>query len=414
MKAFDRIFIITIMLIIVLSASFNIIIIHYNTSYGSRQYRIEIKRIEALINESKETDIKNIDLSGYDYVKNIEKYNGSRDFYNVNSDYYICEAGGSLYRFDYVADNAGNTGIIIKADIIIAIMAFIVIAVFIFVRQKILLPFSRLADVPYELSKGNLVVPVKESKNRYFGKFLWGVDLLRENMEQQKQRELKLQKDKNTLLLSISHDIKTPLQAIKLYSKAFSKNLYKDSAKQQEIAEKINKKVCEIEEFVSQIVKASSEEYLSLSVNTGEFFLSSLVNKISGYYNEKLELVNINFKIGKYSDCLIYGDIERAVEVLQNIMENAVKYGDGNSIDINIYEEEGCILVQIRNTGNALPEAELPHIFDSFWRGSNTGSNKGNGLGLYICRQLMHKMNGEIFAEIKGRDMAFTTVFQKV
>lgn len=414
MKAFDRIFIITIMLIIVLSASFNIIIIHYNTSYGSRQYRVEIKRVEALINQNKETDIKNIDLSGYDYVKNIEKYNGSRDFYNVNSDYYICEAGGSLYRFDYVADNAGNTGVIIKADIIIAIMAFIVIAVFIFVRQKILLPFSQLSDVPYELSKGNLVVPVKESKNRYFGKFLWGVDLLRENMEQQKQWELKLQKDKNTLLLSISHDIKTPLQAIKLYSKAFSRNLYNDSAKQQEIAEKINKKVCEIEEFVSQIVKASSEEYLSLSVNTGEFFLSVLINKIAGYYNEKLGLVNINFKIGKYSDCLIYGDIERSVEVLQNIMENAVKYGDGNSININIYEEEGCILVQIINTGNALPEAELPHIFDSFWRGSNTGSNKGNGLGLYICRQLMHKMNGEIFAEIKGRDMAFTTVFQKV
>lgn len=414
MKAFDRIFIITIMLIIVLSASFNIIIIHYNTSYGSRQYRVEIKRVEALINQNKETDIKNIDLSGYDYVKNIEKYNGSRDFYNVNSDYYICEAGGSLYRFDYVADNAGNTGVIIKADIIIAIMAFIVIAVFIFVRQKILLPFSQLSDAPYELSKGNLVVPVKESKNRYFGKFLWGVDLLRENMEQQKQRELKLQKDKNTLLLSISHDIKTPLQAIKLYSKAFSRNLYNDSAKQQEIAEKINKKVCEIEEFVSQIVKASSEEYLSLSVNTGEFFLSVLINKIAGYYNEKLGLVNINFKIGKYSDCLIYGDIERSVEVLQNIMENAVKYGDGNSISINICEEEGCILVQIINTGNALPEAELPHIFDSFWRGSNTGSNKGNGLGLYICRQLMHKMNGEIFAEIKGRDMAFTTVFQKV
>ncbi len=414
MKAFDRIFIITIMLIIVLSASFNIIIIYYNTSYGSRQYRVEIKRVEALINENKETDIKNIDLSGYDYVKNIEKYNGSRDFYNVNSDYYICEAGGSLYRFDYVADNAGNTGVIIKADIIIAIMAFIVIAVFIFVRQKILLPFSQLSDVPYELSKGNLVVAVKESKNRYFGKFLWGVDLLRENMEQHKQRELKLQKDKNTLLLSISHDIKTPLQAIKLYSKAFSRNLYNDSAKQQEIAEKINKKVCEIEEFVSQIVKASSEEYLSLSVNTGEFFLSVLINKIAGYYNEKLGLVNINFKIGKYSDCLIYGDIERSVEVLQNIMENAVKYGDGNSISINICEEEGCILVQIINTGNALPEAELPHIFDSFWRGSNTGSNKGNGLGLYICRQLMHKMNGEIFAEIKGRDMAFTTVFQKV
>lgn len=67
---------------------------------------------------------------------------------------------------------------------------------------------------------------VKEDKSRFFGRFIWGVDLLRENMEQQKQRELDLQRDKKMLLLSLSHDIKTPLSAIKLYSKALSKGLY--------------------------------------------------------------------------------------------------------------------------------------------------------------------------------------------
>ncbi len=110
---------------------------------------------------------------------------------------------------------------------------------------------------------------------------------------------------------------------------------------------------------------------------------------------------------------MLYGDISRSEEVLQNIIENAIKYGDGKSIGINIREEEGCILVAVRNSGNTLPETEMPHIFDSFWRGSNAGSNRGSGLGMYICRQLMYKMDGDIFAEINGGDMVVTAVFHK-
>lgn len=410
MKAFDRIFIITITAVIILAASFNIAVARYNDPYNGRQYRVEIKRLALLIEDSGSCVI---DLSKYKYVKNIQEYNGSSQFYNVNSDYYICEINDVLYRFDYVHESTENAGILVKADIIIGIMALAVIVVFTFVRQKILMPFSQFADVPYELSKGNLVIPVKESKNRYFGRFLWGVELLRENMEQQKQRELKLQKDKNTLLLSISHDIKTPLSAIKLYSKALAANLYKDSSRQLEIAEKINKKADEIEKFVSQIARASSEEYLSLDVNTGEFLLSGLVNRVNGYYSEKLKLANTMFGIGRYTDCLVYGDISRTEEVLQNIIENAIKYGDGKNISISISEEEGCILVSVKNSGSTLLETEMPHIFDSFWRGSNAGSNKGSGLGLYICRQLMYKMDGDIFAEIKGGDMVVTAVLKK-
>lgn len=410
MKAFDRIFIITVITIIIITAIFNIGMASGSHPYSGRPYRVEIKR---LASEIEKGGNHNIDLSSCKYVTGIQEYNGSRQFYNSNSDYYICEINGVLYRFDYMHKSAGNTGVLVKADIIIGIMALAVIAVFTFVRQKILLPFSQFADVPYELSKGNLVIPVKESKNRYFGKFLWGVELLRENMEQQKQRELKLQKDKNTLLLSVSHDIKTPLSAIKLYSRALATNLYNDSSRQTEIAENINKKADEIENFVSQIARASSEEYLSLDVNAGEFFLSDVLNKIEGYYGEKLKSANTGFTVGKYTDCLVYGDVSRAEEVLQNIIENAIKYGDGKSISINTWEEEGCILVAARNSGSTLPETEMPHIFDSFWRGSNAGSNKGSGLGLYICRQLMYKMDGDIFAEINGGDMVVTAVFHK-
>ena len=107
------------------------------------------------------------------------------------------------------------------------------------------------------------------------------------------------------------------------------------------------------------------------------------------------------------------GDIDRSVEVIQNIMENAVKYGDGKKISLEFSEEDDCVLITVVNSGSSLSDTELPHIFDSFWRAANAANTSGSGLGLYICRQIMRKMNGEIFAEIHGDKMSVTAVFPK-
>lgn len=409
MKAFNRIFTVVIAAIIAVFAAANVMLLTDNNESG-RPYLVEVSR---LVREIEKDSFEIKDLANCEYVTGVNIY--GEDFYNPTSDYVIREINGELYRFDYTANsNAAKTNTVLIVNIILGIMSAVIIAVMLYVRLKILVPFKKLTDIPYELSKGNLTVPVKETKNRFFGRFIWGVDMLRENMEQQKERELGLQRDKKMLLLSLSHDIKTPLSAIKLYSKALSKGLYSSPEKQLEIAEGINAKADEIESYVSEIITASREDFLSLEVNMGEFYLSELVNKISIYYTEKLSLIKTDFAVGSYTDCLISGDIDRSVEVIQNIMENAIKYGDGKSVDISFSEEDGCILITVRNSGCALPDTDLPHIFDSFWRGANAENEKGSGLGLYICRQLMRKMNGEIFAEIRNRNMCVTVVFGKV
>lgn len=193
-----------------------------------------------------------------------------------------------------------------------------------------------------------------------------------------------------------------------------SKGLYESREKQLEIADSINVKADEIESYVSQIVTASREDFLSFDVNMGEFYLSDLVTKIKSYYAEKLSLIGTEFSISDYSNCLLCGDFDRSVEVIQNIMENAVKYGDGNNISLNFSAEDDCILITVRNSGCTLEDTDLPHVFDSFWRGSNVQNSAGSGLGLYISRQLMRKMNGEIFAEITDGYMHVTAVFSKV
>ncbi len=110
--------------------------------------------------------------------------------------------------------------------------------------------------------------------------------------------------------------------------------------------------------------------------------------------------------MGEYQNFLVKADTERLLEVLQNIIENAIKYGSGKKIGISISKEEDCVLITVENTGEVLPAEELPHLFDSFYRGSNAGSQEGSGLGLYICRKLMHKMNGDVFPET-GRKSFF-------
>lgn len=407
MKAFNRIFAAVILVLIVLFAAANIILAA-DVSGSGRPYRVEINRLALQI----ETD-GHADISDCKYVTNIERY--GENFYSTESDYIVREINGELYRFDYKTEvGSDRTRLAVTVNVILGVMAVLIISVMLYVKFAVLAPFEKLTDVPYELSKGNLTAPVKETKNRFFGRFLWGVDMLRENIEQQKVRELELQKEKKMLLLSLSHDIKTPLSAIKLYSKALSKGLYESREKQLEIAESINAKADEIESYVSQIVTASKEDFLSFDVNMGEFYLSELVTRIKEYYMEKLSLIGTDFSVSDYSDCLLSGDVDRGVEVVQNVMENAVKYGDGNSISLSFSEEDGCILVTVRNSGCTLADTDLPHVFESFWRGANAEKIAGSGLGLYISRKLMRKMNGEIFAEIRDGYMYVTAVFAKV
>lgn len=413
MKTYNKILVAVVVIIIAVFTVCNICILSFNEGNSGREYRVEAERVANQIEQSGYDSLK---LSEYNTITSVEVLSDGdeKNFFETDSDYLIKKINGRLYRIEYRSQgNDFKRSIIVQVNFFLLIMSVIIIVVMLFIRQKVLKSFDELKDVPYELSKGNLTIPMKENKSRFFGKFVWGVNLLRENMEQQKKRELDLQKEKKTLVLSISHDIKTPLSAIKLYAKALSKGLYKDTKKQMEIFNNINAKADEIEDFVSEIIKASSEDFLNFEVNVGEFYLSQAASNIFEYYSEKLGLVKTEFFVGEYSDCILKGDPDRFVEVLQNIIENAIKYGDGHSIEILFDREEDCRLVAVRNSGCTLSDAELPHIFDSFWRGSNVGSNNGSGLGLYICRHLMRKMDGDIFAEIEEGMMCVTTVIRE-
>lgn len=316
-----------------------------------------------------------------------------------------------LVRFDYETTYQWGKYIVWMESVIL-LSGFILLVGMLYIRIAVLEPFTRLSNMPYELSKGHFTMELEESKNRFFGKFVWGVSMLRDNLKLARKNELKLEKEKKLLLLSISHDIKTPLNSIKLYSKALAEGVYKTEEKKKQAAEQIGALSLEIEDFVRKIVKNSSEAILPIEVENTEFYLEEYVEMIRTAYGPKLRLSMTELVIGAYENRLLKGSMDSAFEVMENLMENALKYGDGRQISIDFYEEDYCQLIQVSNSGNPVSSKEMPHLFDSFYRGSNAGSQEGNGLGLYICREMMHKMDGDIFAERKEDGMSFTLVFR--
>ncbi len=404
MKGFNKIIVFAVAIMLALFAVVNLASITEKDSASIK--KVEISRVVNEIKSSGEIP----DTDKYSTITGIYEQDDDENFFESESDYVIREIDSKLYRIEYF-ENTDNTNEMLYANIALLVFLIFVLLVLFYIRHNIIKPFDRITELPYELSKGNLTIPLKESKNRYFGKFLWGLDMLREKLEQSKQAELELKKEKKTLLLSLSHDIKTPLSAIKLYSKALSTGIYKEPQKQLEVYENINAKAGEIEKLVAEIMRTETEDIIAFDIKNSEFYLSGVINDINAYYKDKL--TNTSFTIDRYSECMLNGDQDRLTEVLQNIIENAIKYGDGNSISLHFSDEEDCRIITVKNSGCTLEQSELAHIFDSFWRGSNIGSKSGNGLGLYICRQLTKAMGGDVFANIEDDYMCVSVVCKK-
>lgn len=405
MRDFRRLCIVVITVFLLMTAVLNLFLVGVK-DHSKGIYRVEAKR---LADEIAETG--NYELEKYPHIMGVFKADDN-ELYTSDEHYLIIEAGGTLYRVEYTVGNGQHS--IAAVNCVLGVLFLLMIGLLYYIWGHIIVPFGRLNDVPQELARGNLAVPIPEEKSRFFGKFTWGVNLLRESIEDSRKKEITMQRDKKLLLLSLSHDIQTPLSAIKLNARALARGLYKDEEKRRAAAWRINTRADEIERFVSEITKAASEDFMSFEVTQGEAFLSDIITRIDARYAPQLAMSGTEFAIQKIDDCILSCDSDRLAECLQNLIENAIKYGDGRRIEISFDKMDGCELITVSNTGCTLETKELPQIFESFHRGNNARRIPGNGLGLFICRRLMGLMNGEVYADIRDECFCITLVVKMV
>ena len=397
-------------------------ILHSRREQTTMEYKVEINDLMTML--SRGTELEKLPLQDCVYVKQVRFlsaedaenqerqqafFAGRNQYETMTKPLSVRDEWKGYLCFDYQIPRSEN--LIVWYEGILAVLCAAVLGILWYVRKRMLEPFWRLSSMPYELAKGHLRGELPESREKYFGRFIWGISMLRDTLQSARKRELQIAREKKTLILSISHDIKIPLSAIKLQARRIYEGLVTDEEERRACGRSIEQHADEIEQFVRKIMEASGDQILSIEVENSEFYLGDYVNRIKEIYTPKCSQSMVDLQIAKYENHLLKGDLERAVEVMENLLENALKYGDGRRIRISFYEEDYCQVIEVFNTGEAVNRQEIPHLFDSFFRGSNAKGKEGNGLGLYICRQIMLKMDGDIFVQTKQDGMSFCLVF---
>ncbi|MCL2861969.1 MAG: HAMP domain-containing histidine kinase [Firmicutes bacterium] len=281
----------------------------------------------------------------------------------------------------------GMTVAIVLISVLIAIIVLSLISYGLYLQKSIHKPFKTLKKFATEIAKGNLDSPLLMDRENAFGAFSESFDILRLELKTAKEKEIELEKSKKELIAQLSHDIKTPIASIKAVSELLL--IEKQSAKTTEKLDIITNKANEIDTLITNMFSISLDDLSQLKVNPVDVPSSHIENAIAqADYLGKIKKI-------KLPECLVKTDPLRLDQIIGNILNNSYKYAN-TEIIVKGEVAENDFSIEFADFGNGVEENELPLIMGKFFRGSNNADKEGAGLGLYICKSLLEKMNGKI------------------
>ena len=255
-------------------------------------------------------------------------------------------------------------------------------------------PFHKLKNFAGEVARGNLDMPLSMTKSNYFGVFTESFDIMREELRRAKENEYKANVSKKELVAELSHDIKTPIATIKAACEVIEvKSAKSEGIGGLELHDKvqlIEKKADVVEQLINNMFHATLEELEVLKVEPQEE-LSTCIDEM---FKELQVYGNIHIE-NQIPQCLLWMDKLRMVQVIDNIVNNAVKYAK-TDVHISYSQRDNGILIRIKDDGPGVPEEDLAKVSEKFYRGSNVAGENGSGLGLYLTKMFMEKMEGQM------------------
>lgn len=202
------------------------------------------------------------------------------------------------------------------------------------------------------------------------------------------------EKDKiKTLIADISHQTKTPIANLLLYSELLQEEALPDSARSN--VEALHNQTEKLRFLIDSLVKLSRLENGILSLSPEKESLQPVLWKVRDQYLPKAEAKGLSLHIPD-TDAYAVFDARWTAEALGNIVDNAIKYTKQGGITISVTEYEIFVRIDITDTGIGISSEELPKIFSRFYRSEDVKNCDGVGIGLYLARKIVSEEGGYI------------------
>jgi two-component system sensor histidine kinase KdpD len=227
---------------------------------------------------------------------------------------------------------------------------------------------------------------------------------LETNLLSEKAREAELnsakEKLQSTILNSVSHDLRTPLVSIKgtLSSLLEDKDNLSDEMQHDLLSGAYNE-VDRLNRLVGNLLEISRLQSGAVQIRREPYEVAEIITVARNQLQNRLQSYDVKVSIDPHLP-LLKVDLTLFAQVIVNLLDNAAKYSSaGQSILIRAYQSHEAVCIEVADQGIGIPEAELPQIFDKFFRASTTGAVGGSGLGLSIARGIVDLHQGTIQAE---------------
>ena len=289
----------------------------------------------------------------------------------------------------------------------LVILIFTSVSVGLWIYRSVATPLVKLRKATQNIKDGNLDFVLDVEGTDEFAELCRDFEEMRRRLKESAEEKLVLDKENKELISNISHDLKTPITAVKGYVEGIMDGVADTPEKMDRYVRTIYNKTVEMDHLINELTF-----YSKIDTNRIPYTFSKL--NVEDYFSDcaeevglELETRGIQLCYANYvdSDVQVIADGGQIRRVIHNIISNAIKYMDKGKgmkgiIQIRVKDVGDFVQVEIEDNGKGIAAKDLPYIFDRFYRTdvSRNSAKGGSGIGLSIVRKILEDHGGKVWA----------------
>ena len=320
----------------------------------------------------------------------------------------VTESDGTVYDISITdsADSQGRVHVMAKDLFISAFVILISVALVVglWVYRSIAVPLVKLKKATQNIKEGNLDFVLDVEGKDEFSELCQDFEEMRRRLKESTEEKSLMEKENRELISNISHDLKTPITAVKGYVEGIMDGVADTQEKMDRYVRTIYNKTNEMDHLINELTFYSKIDtnripYTFSKLNVEDYFADCSEEVGLELETRGIELVYANYV---EKDVMVIADGEQIRRVIHNIISNAIKYMDKPKgiIQIRIKDVGDFIQIEIEDNGKGIGPKDLPYIFDRFYRTdvSRNSSKGGSGIGLSIVKKILEDHGGKVWA----------------
>ena len=286
----------------------------------------------------------------------------------------------------------------------LVILIFTSVSIGLWIYRSVAAPLVKLRKATQNIKEGNLDFVLEVDGTDEFAELCRDFEEMRRRLKESAEEKVLIDKENKELISNISHDLKTPITAVKGYVEGIMDGVADTPEKMDRYVRTIYNKTNEMDHLINELTF-----YSKIDTNRIPYTFSKL--NVDDYFSDcaeevglELETRGIQLYYANYveKDVLVIADGEQIRRVIHNIISNAIKYMDKPKgvIQIRVKDVGDFIQVEIEDNGKGIASKDLTYIFDRFYRTdvSRNSSKGGSGIGLSIVRKILEDHGGKVWA----------------